>query len=310
MTKPLESLLKMIKKHNINPNLSLETLIDQIAGLSSEHAQMLALVENSTKGKFLEAVVPTTLFTTCPDCGSHTLLNFTDCHLCGFTLVDAEVDTAPVVADKKVDKVAKPADKPAAKVADKKVADKVVDKEPAKESVYKKKNATEEIIFEEKKAEAPIEDDLDLELDPDFESAAKQTKAKPADKKKEPVVDDFDAEFDFDDEPKTTKAKPADKVKEEKAKVTKTADKTPPKKEEPKDELDIEFDDEPLPEEKPKTTTKAPAEKAAKGKGKAAPKVTEPDPVLGELNDEFDISDFDEEFEVEGADGEEDEFNL
>ena len=305
-TSSMENLLKLVKKHNLNINLSLEALLDQLVAVSSEHAHLVNSINEAVNGsKYIKAVTPDGFLTECPNCGSHTLLNFTECHLCGEALVEFSEASEPapakdIKADKKKNEVKEEPKKKKAPVAE--VEE---DEFEEVESPYKKKNAKETVI-------APDEDeddDLDLSLDDDEEEKPapkadkkKATKEEPK-KKAAPVKDDED-DLDFGDDEE--EVKPA-KGKKEAPKADKK--KAPVKEEPEEDELDLDFDDEeeePAPKAaKKKAPVKEEPKKAAKA-DKKAPQPTEEDDELGELNEDFDLSDFEEETD-DDADAEFDE---
>jgi len=275
----LESMVSLIKKHNLNVNLSLEALLDQLSAVGSEHSELVNSVNDLvTNKKYLKAASPAEFLTQCPDCGSHTLLNFSECHLCGSELLAGndeakeEVKVKAEVKEPKKEKVKK--EEPKKEKARIVVEDDEFTEEV--ESPYKKKHTKDQVISPDE------DDDFDLELDAAEAPKKEDKKTKKEEPKKaaKPVVE-ADDDFDFDDEPKPakgTKAKAAVVVEED---------------------LDLNFDDE-VEEPKPAKGKKAAAKEEPKKEKvkKEEPKketAKKADEELGELNDDFDISDFDDE---------------
>jgi hypothetical protein len=295
-TSSMENLLKLVKKHNLNTNLSLEALLDQLTAVSSEHAHLVNSVNEIVSGsKYLKAASPEQFLTECPNCHSHTLLNFTECHLCGESLIAGETEEVkpePKAEKKKAEVKPEPKKEEPKKKAAPKVEEPEEDEYEEVESPYKKKNTKDQVIADDE------DEDLDLEV----EEPKKASKVKEAPKgksaPKKPAKEEED-ELDFDDE---EEVKPA-KTKKAKAPVKETLP-------EEEDELDIDFDDEeeeakPAPKADKKKAVKEEPKKAAPKADKKAAKKTDDD-ELGELNEDFDLSDFEEEDDSFGDDADTD----
>jgi predicted RNA-binding Zn-ribbon protein involved in translation (DUF1610 family) len=84
-------LADVVKYHKLDCT-SFDKFLSEVHKLANKHYSLLAQLESA----FNQAVINSNkVLVTCPNCGTKTLISFTDCHLCGHNLIEV-VEEQPV----------------------------------------------------------------------------------------------------------------------------------------------------------------------------------------------------------------------